>query len=337
MDSVHRGKNEGRALDDVELMARVREDVQRLRNEVAKVIVGQGDVVEQLLIALLARGHCLVVGVPGLAKTLLIQTLARTLGLSYRRIQFTPDLMPSDVTGTELLAEERGTGRREFRFVPGPVFANVVLGDEINRTPPKTQAALLEAMQERHVTIAGQRHELPAPFFVLATQNPIEQEGTYPLPEAQLDRFLLNVRVDYPTPAEECAIVERTTTDADANVQVVLSAAQLAAMQGLTRRIPTAAHAIQFAVDLVRKTRPTTAEAPSFVREHVTWGAGPRGAQSLILAAKARALLRGEYCVATTDIVALALPVLRHRLITNFRAESEGVTADGIVTRLVEH
>jgi MoxR-like ATPase len=298
------------------------------------VIIGQRQVIEELLIALFARGHCLLEGVPGLAKTLIVQTLAQTLGLRFNRIQFTPDLMPSDITGTDVLYEEKATGRREFRFLPGPVFANVVLADEINRTPPKTQAALLEAMQEQQVTAGGRRHVLERPFFVLATQNPIEQEGTYPLPEAQLDRFMFNILVDYPEEEEEFEIVRRTTSTEPAALQPVLTAAELMELQTLVRRVPIADHVIRYALRLVRSTR-RGPDAPELVRDYVSWGASPRAAQYLVLGAKARALLHGELHVTTDDVRAVAGPVLRHRVITNFRAESEGIRADDLVGRLV--
>jgi MoxR-like ATPase len=307
----------------------------RVRAEIARAIVGQEAVVEQLLLGLLARGHVLLLGVPGLAKTLLVQSLARTLGLAYGRVQFTPDLMPSDVTGTEILIEDKATGQREFRFVPGPIFANVVLGDEINRTPPRTQAALLEAMQERQITVAGRRHELPRPFYVLATQNPIEQEGTYPLPEAQLDRFMLNVVIGYPSEAEERAVVERTTGDDEPTLSTVVTSDELLRYQSVTRKMPVGEHVVALVVDLVRRSRPDNNAAPRIVKDYVTWGAGPRGAQHLLLAAKARATLYGEYCVAKADVAAVALPVLRHRLITNFKAETDGVRTDDVVAELL--
>ncbi len=322
--------------DDLRAVERLHGAFVRIRDEVGKVIVGQQAVVENLLIALLARGHCLLTGVPGLAKTLLVQTLAQTLGLSFKRIQFTPDLMPADITGTEVLEEDRATGQREFRFLRGPIFAQVVLADEINRTPPKTQAALLEAMQEGQVTAGGHRHRLDRPFFVLATQNPIEQEGTYPLPEAQLDRFLFNIRVDYPSEDEEFEIVSRTTSEDPVPVEPVLSARELLDLQGLVRRVPTADHVIRYALRLTRLTRHDEPESPAFIREYVTWGAGPRATQHLVLAAKARALLHGQVYVSTEDVRAVAIPALRHRLITNFHAESARVSADSLIKRLTE-
>jgi MoxR-like ATPase len=315
----------------------------RITSELSKVIVGQRQVIEELLIAMLAGGHCLLQGVPGLAKTLMVHTLADSLGLSFNRIQFTPDLMPADITGTEVIQEDKATGAREFRFLKGPVFANVVLADEINRTPPKTQAALLEAMQEHQVTAGGQRHKLPEPFFVLATQNPIEQEGTYPLPEAQLDRFMFEVLVDYPSEEEEFEIVRQTTADKKPKVEEVLSHAELTGLQEIVRKVPVADHVIRYAMQFSRLTRQRPAtqggpndNVPDFVKEYVSWGAGPRASQYLILGAKARSLLHGRAYVSTEDVRAVAPPVLRHRIITNFNAEAEGVTTDEIVRRLAE-
>jgi MoxR-like ATPase len=307
-----------------------------LSEQIGKVIVGQSEVIEQLLIGLFSRGHCLLVGVPGLAKTLLVSTLARILDLSFKRIQFTPDLMPADITGTDILQDDPDTKRRLFVFLPGPIFANLVLADEINRTPPKTQAALLEAMQERQVTAAGHRHALPEPFFVLATQNPIEQEGTYPLPEAQLDRFLFQVRVTYPSRAEELAIMTRTTGSAHTDVEHVLSAERILRLQELVRQVVVADHVFEHAADLVRASRPGEAGALPFVKEHLLWGAGPRASQYLILGAKARALLHGRLHATTEDIRTLARPVLRHRLLTTFHADAEGVTTDDIIGRLLD-
>ena len=314
----------------------------RVLAECGKAIVGQQEVLEQLFVALLAQGHALLVGVPGLAKTLMIRTLADSMNLSFNRVQFTPDLMPSDITGTEMLHEDRSTGHRAFRFLQGPIFANVVLADEINRTPPKTQAALLEAMQERQVTVAGNRHPLPNPFFVLATQNPIEQEGTYPLPEAQQDRFMFTISVGYPSEEEEFRIIEATTSAARPQLQRVVSGDELLAMQGLVRRVPAAGYVIRYALKLARLTRPSAQEgeapdpdAPDFVRKYVRWGAGPRAGQNLILAAKARALLRGRTYVAIEDVRAVAMPVLRHRVITNYNAEADRVTPDEIVRKLL--
>jgi MoxR-like ATPase len=307
-----------------------------LSEQIGKVIVGQREVVEQLLIGLFSRGHCLLVGVPGLAKTLLVSTLARILDLSFKRIQFTPDLMPADITGTDILQDDPQAQRRQFVFLPGPIFANLVLADEINRTPPKTQAALLEAMQERQVTAAGHRHALPDPFFVLATQNPIEQEGTYPLPEAQLDRFLFQVRVAYPNRDEELAIMKQTTGTHQAEVKHVLCAERIVRLQDLVRQVVVADHVFEYAADLVRATRPGENGTLAFIKEQVSWGAGPRASQYLILAAKARALLHGRLHATTADLKALALPVLRHRVLTTFHADAEGVTSDAIVTRLLD-
>ena len=321
---------------DLAAVERLTAGCRRLLAECAKVIVGQQEVLEQVLLTLLARGHCLLVGVPGLAKTLMIRTIADAMSLSFNRIQFTPDLMPSDITGTEVLQEDRSTGQRTFKFMHGPLFANVILADEINRTPPKTQAALLEAMQERQVTVAGNRHKLPEPFFVLATQNPIEQEGTYPLPEAQLDRFMLNIRVDYPDEEEEFHIVQSTTGGPAAAVERVVSATDLLEMQDLVRKIPVAPYVIRYALRFTRATRQEKGEVPDFVRDYVTWGAGPRASQYLILAAKARAVLHGRPYVACEDVRAVAAPVLRHRVMTNFNAEADGVKPDDIVRRLID-
>jgi MoxR-like ATPase len=321
---------------DLAAVARLHEAYQTITGELSKVIVGQNDVLEELLIALFARGHCLLVGVPGLAKTLMIRSLADSLALQFNRIQFTPDLMPSDITGTEVIQEDRSTGYRELRFINGPVFANVILADEINRTPPKTQAALLEAMQEHQVTIGGQKHILPEPFFVLATQNPIEQEGTYPLPEAQLDRFMFMVMVDYPSEDDELEIVRRTTADIETQLTPTLNADQIVSLGRIVRKVPIADHIARYALRLARLTRRDKPESPDFVKEYVQWGAGPRASQYLVLGAKARAVLRGRYAVEHQDIRAVALPVLRHRLKTNFAAEAEGVTPDDIVRRLLD-
>lgn len=308
-----------------------------LKAELGKVVVGQHEVVDELLIALFCRGHCLLVGVPGLAKTLLISTLARTLSLSFNRIQFTPDLMPSDITGTEVIEEDRATGTRRLRFVKGPIFANAILADEINRTPPKTQAALLEAMQEHQVTAGGMQHRLPEPFFVMATQNPIEQEGTYPLPEAQLDRFMFNVMVNYPTEDEEFDIVRLTTAPRKVELRHVLTAEDVMALQELVRKVPVADPVVRYALKLVRSTRLNQPDTPKFVKDYVAWGAGPRASQYLVLAGKARALLAGRHYVSTDDIRAVAYPTLRHRVLTNFNAEAEGIRADAIVKMLIEH
>ena len=321
---------------DLDAVERLTATCQKLLAETAKVIVGQRDVLEQLLLAILARGHCLLVGVPGLAKTLMIRTVADAMNLSFSRIQFTPDLMPSDITGTEVIQEDRTTGQRAFRFVHGPLFAHVVLADEINRTPPKTQAALLEAMQERQVTVAGNKHKLPEPFFVLATQNPIEQEGTYPLPEAQQDRFMLNIKVDYPDEEDEFHIVQATTGGPAAVVERVVSAVELLEMQDLVRKVPVAPYVIRYALRFTRLTRKEKGDVPEFVKDYVTWGAGPRASQYLILAAKARAVLHGRPYVSCEDVRAVAPPVLRHRIMTNFNAEADGVKPDDIVRRLIE-
>ncbi len=321
---------------DVQAVERLHEVFGNLRRELGKVVVGQEEVIEQLLTVLFAGGHCLLVGVPGLAKTLLVRTLARALSLQFSRVQFTPDLMPADITGTEVIQENRSSGERSFRFLPGPVFANVVLADEINRTPPKTQAALLEAMQEGQVTIGGQRHELPQPFFVLATQNPIEQEGTYPLPEAQLDRFMFEVLIDYPDEQEELQIVTRTTADFLPQVTPTLNAAEIQSFAQLVRRVPVAEHLARYALSLVRQTRVGSPQATEMVSQYVSWGAGPRASQYMVLAAKARSALHGRFCVGAEDIRAVAAPVLRHRIIANFNAEADGITTDAIVAHLLE-
>ena len=304
--------------------------------EIEKRIVGQREVVDQLLVALFARGHCLFVGVPGLAKTLLISTVSEVLDLSFNRIQFTPDLMPSDITGTDVLEEDHTTGRRAFRFVKGPIFANLLLADEINRTPPKTQAALLQAMQEYRVTAGGQTYPLELPFLVFATQNPIEQEGTYPLPEAQLDRFMFSIYLDYPSFEEEVRIVGSTTAATTASAAPVLDAARILACQELVRRVPAAGPVIEYAVRLAQSSRPAAAGAPKFVRDYVSWGAGPRASQYLVLGAKARALLAGRYAASIEDVRALAPAVLQHRILTNFTAEAEGVSSREVVRRLLE-
>ncbi len=304
--------------------------------ELGKVIVGQEAVIEELLIALFCRGHALLVGVPGLAKTLLISTLAKTLGLSFSRIQFTPDLMPSDITGTEVIEEDKTTGHRSVRFVRGPIFANVILADEINRTPPKTQAALLEAMQEHQVTAGGTQHRLQQPFFVLATQNPIEQEGTYPLPEAQLDRFMFNIHVGYPSEEEEFQIVRRTTQGQKTELKHILTGEEVIALQEIVRKVPVADHVIRYALQFTRLTRKSEGGCPDFINDFVGWGAGPRASQYLILAGKARALLKGRYHVSADDIRQVAVPVLRHRIVTNFHAEAEGIRSDAIVKKLID-
>ncbi len=335
--------------DDLEAVRKLKEGFASIKQQLGRIIVGQEEVIEELLISLFSKGHCILEGVPGLAKTLMIRTLADSLSLSFSRVQFTPDLMPSDITGTEVLQEDKSTGQRVFKFLHGPLFANVVLADEINRTPPKTQAALLEAMQERQVTVGGQRHKLPEPFFVLATQNPIEQEGTYPLPEAQQDRFMFNIMVDYPEEEEEFRIVEMTTSTHAAKIDRVLSATDILEMQDIVRKVPVAPYVIRYAMKFTRLTRkgsrvaasagaPRKADGdvPDFVRDYVTWGAGPRATQFLILAAKARAVLHGRYYVSCEDVRAVAPPVLRHRIITNFNAEADGVRPDDIVRRLTD-
>lgn len=306
-----------------------------LRKEISKVIVGQDDVVEKLLIALFCKGHSLLVGVPGLAKTLLISTVSKVLDLNFSRIQFTPDLMPGDILGSEILEVDEDTGKRQFKFIKGPVFANIVLADEINRTPPKTQAALLEAMQEKRVTVAGHSYKLQEPFFVLATQNPIEQEGTYPLPEAQLDRFMFNILVDYPTIEEEIEIVKQTTGHKVTDLDVILTRPEIQEFQDLIRKVPVTDNVVQYAVNLVSKTRITTDRAPEFIKELITWGAGPRASQYLILGAKCHALLHGKYSPDTEDIRAVAVSVLRHRIVPSFTAEAEGITAADIINRLL--
>ncbi len=323
------------AADDVAAIDRLREVNQRLQEELGKVIVGQKKVIDQLAICLFARGHGLLMGVPGLAKTLLISRLAETMSLDFSRIQFTPDLMPMDITGTDILQEGQG-GKREFEFIKGPVFANIVLADEINRAPSKTQAAMLEAMQERRVTVVGRSFDLDAPFFVLATQNPIEQEGTYPLPEAQLDRFMFLIEVDYPERAEEIEIA-RTTTGSDIpQLDKIISAEEVIAFQDLVRRVPVPEHIYEYATDLTRKTRPKMPDAPDWLKPLVGWGAGPRAVQYLILGAKARAALQGSYMVRLEDVEEVAEPVLSHRVITTFAAESEGVSSQDVVKRLVK-
>jgi MoxR-like ATPase len=322
-------------VEDLASAEKLRESARKILAECDKIIVGQQEVLEQLLIALFAQGHCLLVGVPGLAKTLMIRTLADSMNLSFNRVQFTPDLMPSDITGTDILQEDKTTGQRHFKFVHGPLFSNVILADEINRTPPKTQAALLEAMAEKQVTVAGNRHRLPEPFFVLATQNPIEQEGTYPLPEAQQDRFMFNIRVEYPSEEEEFRIVDSTTSPRKPKIERILSADDLQEMQSLVLQVPVAPHVIRYAMKLVRLTRRDEGQVPDFIKNYVTWGAGPRASQYLVIAGKARALLQGRAYVATDDIRAVALPVMRHRIITNFNAGADGVSPDQIVKQLL--
>jgi len=308
----------------------------KLLAELHKVIIGQDDVIELLMQAMMSRGHCLLVGVPGLAKTLMISTLAKVLKLDFSRIQFTPDLMPADITGTDIIEEDHTTGKRVFTFVKGPIFANIVLADEINRTPPKTQAALLQAMQEYHVTAGRDTYDLEPPFFVLATQNPIEQEGTYPLPEAQLDRFMFMVNVNYPSRNEERAIVKATTMEHAAEPEPALSGADILLLQTIVRKIPVSQHVVDYAVNLTRATRPDDGTAPEFIKQYLTWGAGPRAAQYLVLGAKSRALLHGRFNVSCEDIRGIAKPVLRHRIFTNFNADAEGVYPDKIIEMLIE-
>ncbi len=317
---------------EIERISSVRD---RILSELSKVIVGQRAVIDDLLITLFSGGHALIVGVPGLAKTLLVRSLAAVLDLKFSRIQFTPDLMPSDIIGSDVLHEDPATGQKVFKFIPGPIFANIILADEINRTPPKTQAALLEAMQELKVTVGGRDYELGQPFFVLATQNPIEQEGTYPLPEAQLDRFMFEIHIDYPNEDEEKEIVTSTTGPREAELKPVLTKDEILQVQATVRRVPPPDHVVDYAVKLVRSTRPADPNAPDFVREYVEWGAGPRASQYLILASKARALLNGRPTPSTSDIKAVAKQVLRHRVIVNFAAEAEGISSDEIVDRLI--
>ena len=322
--------------DDVLAVERLKDGYARIRAELGKIIVGQDKVIEELLVSIFSRGHCILEGVPGLAKTLMISSLAKSLSLSFRRIQFTPDLMPADITGTEVIQEDKATGERKFKFLPGPIFANIVLADEINRTPPKTQAALLEAMQEHQVTVGGEKHTLVEPFFVLATQNPIEQEGTYPLPEAQLDRFMYMIHVGYPTEQEEMDILKLTTSVFETKLTVILTADDIARLQDLVRRVPVADHVMRYAMSLSRATRVSEGGVPDFVKEWVHWGAGPRASQYLVVGAKAHAVLQGRYYATIADIKAIAHPVLRHRIVTNFTAEAEGITTDKIIDKLLE-
>jgi len=322
--------------DDLQKVKKLKDAYDGLKTEISKVIVGQDEVIDELFISLFSRGHALLIGVPGLAKTLMISSLAEILNLSFNRIQFTPDLMPADITGTEVIQEDKASGTREFKFLSGPIFANVILADEINRTPPKTQAALLEAMQERQVTVGGQRHALDQPFFVLATQNPIEQEGTYPLPEAQLDRFMFMIKVDYPTLEEEKEILRRTTESHEVTLKPVLSGQDILDLQDIVRRVPIADQLLDYVLRLARSTRLNNPKAPGFIKELLAWGAGPRASQNLVLASKARAILQGRFHVSAEDVQAVAHPVLRHRIITNFSAEAEGITTDMVVDRLLE-
>jgi len=320
--------------NEVELVEKLSEKIKEVKSEIAKVIIGQEQIIDQLLVSLFSKGHCLLVGVPGLAKTLLIKTVAEVMDLKFSRIQFTPDLMPSDITGTEIIDEDPVTKKRNFRFVSGPLFANIILADEINRTPPKTQAALLEAMQEHRVTAAGVTYNLPQPFFVLATQNPIEQEGTYPLPEAQLDRFMFNLWLDYPSFVEEKKVVETTTSQYEAKLQKILSAEEIIYFQDLVRKVPVADNVIDFAVKVASLTRPNSNGSPQFIKEWITWGAGPRASQYMILAAKTKSIIEGRYSPNIDDVRFAMLPVLRHRIITNFSAEAEGVKSVDVIERL---
>jgi MoxR-like ATPase len=316
---------------DVEAINSLKDAYTRLDAEIGKVVIGQQDVVKDVIISIFSRGHCLLVGVPGLAKTLLVTTISRVLGLDYNRIQFTPDLMPSDIVGTEILDENR-----QFRFIKGPLFANIILADEINRTPPKTQAALLEAMQEKAITAAGKRYELSQPFFVLATQNPIEQEGTYPLPEAQLDRFMFNIWVDYPKYEDELLVVKSTTSDAKIELKPILSAEEILFYQDLVRRIPVTDKVLEYAVKLAVKTRPNSEHAPDIVKKYLAWGAGPRASQFLVLGAKCHAAIRGRYSPDIEDVNAVATAILRHRIIRNYKAEAEGLTVETIINQLLD-
>ncbi|MDH5186454.1 MAG: MoxR family ATPase [candidate division WOR-3 bacterium] len=325
------GKN-----SDIETVRQLNLARKKIEQEINKVIVGQKEVIEQILICVLASGHGLIIGVPGLAKTLMVNTLAKVLKLAFNRIQFTPDLMPSDITGTEIIEEDTGSGHRKFRFVKGPIFANIILADEINRTPPKTQAALLQAMQEYNVTIGGETHPLPLPFFVLATQNPIELEGTYPLPEAQLDRFMFSIYIDYPSPNEEVEIVKSTTSAYEPKLDAVLNDKEIIQLQKLLRRVPVSDDVLSYAVRLASSTRPNNNDTPQFIKDWVSWGAGPRASQYLILGAKTHSILRGRYTPTTDDIRLVAQPVLRHRIVTNFNAEAEGIKADDVVKKLLE-
>lgn len=321
-------------MDDIKKIKELEAAIKKVKSEIAKLIVGQDDIIEQLLISLFAQGHCLLIGVPGLAKTLLIKTLSGTLDLKFSRIQFTPDLMPGDITGTEIIEENISTGRKEFKFVKGPIFANIILADEINRTPPKTQSALLEAMQEHFVTAAGEPYKLEEPFFVLATQNPIEQEGTYPLPEAQLDRFMFNLWLDYPSEEEELQIVKTTTTGIDPKIDITLTQNDIIEYQQLVRKIPVADNVIKYAVNLVRSTRPATSDN-QIVKDFISYGAGPRASQYLILGAKSKAALNGRFAPNIDDVKAVAFSVLRHRIVTNFNAEAENVSTTDIIAELI--
>jgi len=329
-------KDQTASNQDVELAEKLSAKIKQVISEIAKRIIGQEDIIDQLLISLFARGHCLLVGVPGLAKTLLIKTVSEVMDLKFSRIQFTPDLMPSDITGTEIIEEDQLTKKRDFKFISGPIFANIILADEINRTPPKTQAALLEAMQEHKVTAAGTTYQLPEPFFVLATQNPIEQEGTYPLPEAQLDRFMFNLWLEYPSFDEEIKIVETTTSQYNAKIEKIISAEEIIEFQELVLKVPVADNVIDFAVKTANMTRPTNGNSPQFVKDWITWGAGPRASQYLTLAAKTRAIMQSRFTPNIDDVRVAMLPVLRHRIITNFSAEAEGITSVEVIKKISE-
>lgn len=320
--------------NDVQLVGQLNQKVLEIKSEISKVIVGQDEIINQLIISLLSRGHCLLVGVPGLAKTLLIKTFSEVLDLKFSRIQFTPDLMPSDITGTDILDEDFNSKKRNFRFISGPIFANIILADEINRTPPKTQAALLEAMQEHKVTAAGQTYKLPEPFFVLATQNPIEQEGTYPLPEAQLDRFMFNLWLDYPSSEEEVKVVQTTTSDYKPQLKKVVASDEITAFQDLIRKVPVAPNVIEYAVKISGMTRPINPNSPKYVKDWVTWGAGPRASQYLVLAAKTKSVIEGRFSPNIDDVKSVMIPVLRHRIITNFSAEAEGISSVDVIKRI---
>lgn len=322
--------------NDVQLAEEFQTSFHKIKTEIHKAVIGQDDIIDLLLISLFSKGHCVLVGVPGLAKTLLIRTLANTLNLSFNRIQFTPDLMPGDITGTEIIEEDKESGKKGFKFIKGPIFANIILADEINRTPPKTQAALLEGMQEYHVTTAGQTYDLDQPFFVLATQNPIEQEGTYPLPEAQLDRFMFHIWVDYPTFEEEKSIVNQTTSSTSSSITPQIDKEKIQALQKIVRDVPVPDSVLDFAVRLVSATRPNTSAAPDFVNQYMSWGAGPRASQNLILGGKARALSQGRFNVTEEDIKALAVPVLRHRIVNNYAAEAEGYNTVKLIEKIIE-
>ena len=329
-------KADERKEDDLAAVEELRESNKKIRSEIAKVIVGQTEVIDELLISIFAKGHCLLEGVPGLAKTLLISTLSQALSLQFKRIQFTPDLMPSDITGTEVIQENKVSKDREFKFLPGPLFANIILADEINRAPPKTQAALLEAMQEHKVTAGGRTYTLEEPFFVLATQNPVEQEGTYPLPEAQLDRFMFKTYVDYPKEDEELKIMRTTTSGIKPEFDRVLDGKKIIKLQDIVRKVPIADHVLKYAYNITKNTRPGSPDVPDFIKEYVAWGAGPRASQYLVLGGKARAILNGQYYVSCDDIEAVARPVLRHRIVVNFTAEAEGINTDEIVARILK-